>query len=111
MSKDTLNTVELAVSVMHDVARKAAQDAFAKYGDRDCCGFARITVYEKGSTKMGRALLKAGFRKAYNGGLEMSASRYTNCQSLNIAEAAAEAAAKFLTEHLGVKAYDNSRMD
>ena len=91
MSKDTLNTVELAVSVMHDVARKAAQDAFAKYGDRDCCGFARITVYEKGSTKMGRALLKAGFRKAYNGGLEMSASRYTNCQSLNIAEAAAEA--------------------
>ena len=28
MSKDTLNTVELAVSVMHDVARKADVDAF-----------------------------------------------------------------------------------
>lgn len=111
MSKDILNTVELVVETGLAVANKAARDFLAQRGDRDCCGFAWVTVYEKGSTKMGRALLKAGFRKAYGGGLQYWNPSGMGTQSMNVKEEGAEAFAKFLTEHLGVKAYAQSRMD
>ena len=62
-------------------AAKATEDFLAKHGDRDACGFAWVTVYEKGSTKMGRALLKSGFSKAYGGGLQMwnPSGSWTQC--------------------------------
>ena len=111
MSKDILNTVELTVDVGLSVARKAAQDFLATHGDRDACGFAWVTVYEKGSTKLGRALLKCGFRKQYGGGLTMWNPSGLGVQSINVKEEGAEAFAKFIREHLGVKAYAQSRMD
>ena len=111
MSKDILNTVELTVDVALSVARKAAQDLLAQRGDTDCCGFAWVTVYEKGSTKLGRALLKCGFRKEYGGGLTMWNPSGLSVQSMNVKEEGAQAFAKFIREHLGVKAYANSRMD
>jgi phage-related protein len=111
MSKDILNTVQLTVDVALSVARKAAQDFLATHGDRDACGFAWVTVYEKGSTKLGRALLKCGFRKEYGGGLTMWNPSGLSVQSLNVKEEGADAFAKFLREHLGVKAYAQSRMD
>ncbi len=111
MSKDILNTVELAVELSRAVATKAAREYLERHGDRDCCGFAWVTVYEKGNTKLGRALLKAGLRKEYGGGLTLWNPSGLGVQSLNVLEAGAEACAKFLTEHLGVKAYANSRMD
>jgi hypothetical protein len=111
MSKDILNTVELAVETGRAVAAKATREFLATHGDRDACGFAWVTVYEKGNTKMGRALLKAGFRKAYGGGLQMWNPSGSPTQAITAKEVGAEAMAKFLTEHLGVKAYAGSRMD
>ena len=92
-------------------AAKATNDFLAKNGDRDCCGFAWVTVYEKGSTKMGRALIKSGFSKAYGGGLQMWNPSGSHTQSITAKEVGAEAAAKVLTDKLGVKAYAGSRMD
>ena len=92
-------------------ARTAAKAFHAKHGDRDACGFAWVTVYEKGSTKLGRALIKAGFSKAYGGGLQLWNPSGSYTQSVTAKEVSAEAAAKVLTEKLGVKAYAGSRLD
>lgn len=92
-------------------AAKATEDFLAKHGDRDACGFAWVTVYEKGSTKMGRALIAAGFSKAYGGGLQMWNPSGSWTQCITAKEVGAEAAAKVLTERLGVKAYAGSRLD
>ena len=92
-------------------AAKATNDFLAKHGDRDACGFAWVTVYEKGSTKMGRALIAAGFSKAYGGGLQMWNPSGSFTQCITAKEVGAEAAAKVLSDKLGVKAYAGSRMD
>jgi hypothetical protein len=101
-------------NIIHQ-ARAAAAEAteayLAQHGDRDACGFAWVTVYEKGSTKLGRALIKAGFRKAYGGGLQWWNPSGSYTQAITAKEVGAEAAAKILEGALGVKAYAGSRMD
>ena len=106
-----MEQVQSAVLEAVAEAAKATEDFLAKHGDRDACGFAWVTVYEKGSTKMGRALIAAGFSKAYTGGLQMwnPSGNWTQC--ITAKDVGAEAAAKVLTERLGVKAYAGSRMD
>ncbi len=45
-------------------ARKGAEVALAKYGDRDACGFAWTNIYKiKGNTKLGKMLKAAGVRQ------------------------------------------------
>jgi len=106
-----IDQVQEAVALAKHEAAHATAEFLQKHGDRDACGFAWVTVYEKGSTKMGRALIKAGFSKSYSGGLQMwnPSGSYTQC--ITAKEVGAEAAAKVLTEKLGVKAYAGSRMD
>jgi ribosomal protein S27AE len=101
-------------NVMHEARNAAAvatENFLAQHGDRDACGFAWVTVYEKGSTKLGRALLKAGFRKAYGGGLQWWNPSGSYTQAITAKEVGAEAAAKILRERLGVEASAGSRMD
>lgn len=100
-----------AVAAARGAAEAATREFLNKNGDRDCCGFAWITVFEKGNTKLGRALLRNGFSKAYGGGLQMwnPSGHYT--QSITAKEVGAEAAAAVLAARLGVKAYAGSRMD
>ena len=76
-----MEQVQSAVLEAVAEAAKATEDFLAKHGDRDACGFAWVTVYEKGSTKMGRALIAAGFSKAYSGGLQMwnPSGNWTQC--------------------------------
>jgi phage-related protein len=111
MSKDNLNLVALTVETGLSMARKAAQDYVDQHGDWDTCGFAWTTVYEKGSTRLGRALLAAGFKRAYGGGLEYWNPGGINTQSINVKEQGARVFADFLREHLGVRAYAGSRVD
>jgi hypothetical protein len=109
-----IDQVEAVVAEAKSEAYKAADKFFQeRLGGRDqyACGFAWVTVYEKGSTKMGRALIKAGFRKAYGGGLQLWNPSGFGCQNVDTLEAGADAAAKVLTEKLGVKAYAGSRLD
>jgi hypothetical protein len=106
-----MDQVQAAVVLAQQEAARATAEFLQTHGDRDACGFAWVTVYEKGSTKMGRALIAAGFNKAYGGGLQMwnPSGSYTQC--ITAKEVGAEAAAKVLTEQLGVKAYAGSRLD
>ena len=71
-------TAEMVPQIVRE-AQEAAHQAAAKFfqeklGGRDqwACGFAWVNIYGvKGNTKVGRALAKAGIRKAYGGGLQM----------------------------------------
>ncbi len=95
-------------------ANRAAMKFFQeRLGGRDqyACGFAWVTVYEKGSTKLGRALIEAGFRKSYTGGLQLWNPSGLGVQNVDTLEAGAEAAAEFLKQALGVEAYAGSRLD
>lgn len=106
-----MDQVQEAVRAAQAAAAQATQDFLAQHGDRDLCGFAWCTVAEKGSTKMGRALLAAGFRKAYGGGLQLWNPSGSPTQCITAKEVGAEAAARVLRERLGVDAYSGSRLD
>jgi hypothetical protein len=116
--KDNLNEMNIEnIGAVHVKAKKAAFDAATKFlnerGGKDNypCGFAWVTVSEKGSTKMGRALKAIGFRKAYNGGLELWDPSGLLVQNVYTLEAGAEAYAEVLRNELGVTAYAGSRWD
>ena len=111
LNKLLATDVQTAVALAKQEAAQATQAFLAQHGERDACGFAWVTVYEKGSTKLGRELIKNGFRKAYGGGLQMWNPSGFGCQNIDTLEAGADAAARVLTERLGVKAYAGSRLD
>ena len=93
-------------------ARKEARRASEKFfqeklngQDQFACGF------EKGNTKLGRALKEAGFEKSYNGGLQLWNPSGMYVQNVDTLEAGAEAAAQYLQQTMGIKAYADSRLD
>jgi hypothetical protein len=106
--------VKAAIEQARNAAHQAATNYFHEVmrgKDNYPCGFAWVKVYEKGNTKLGRALLKNGFSKSYSGGLEMWNPSGLPYQNVDVKEAGAEAAAKVLNQLLGVKAYAGSRLD
>ena len=93
-------------------AQQATQDYLAKHGDRDCCGFAWVTCYEKGTSKFVRELKKLGFRRSYSGGYELwnPSGSYTQC--ITAKEVGADAYIKVMRKYFPeIKIYSNSRMD
>ncbi len=92
-------------------ARKAAEAAYAKYGDRDACGFAWTNIYRiKGNTKIGKMLKAAGLRQDYTKAFQIWNPSKMPVQSMGILEAGAEAAADVFRKY-GFEAYAGSRMD
>ena len=111
MSAD-ISIVEAVVIEAQVEAAKAAREALAKYGDRDACGFAWVNIYKvKGSTKLGKELMRLGARKAYGGGLQFWNPSKMPVQSVGILEAGADAFAQVLKQRLGVEASAGSRLD
>lgn len=104
--------VLVAVEAAKAAAYRATQDFLSVNGDRDCCGFAWVTVYTDGRSQVGRSLMKAGFRKMYGQkGLQMWNPSGHCTQAMTAKEVGAEAAARVLRERLGVEACVKSRMD
>ena len=93
-----------------DAARRAEADFIAQHGEPGYCGFAWVTVSEKASTKLGRALKTVGFTKAYGGGLQLWNPGGSFTQSMDIKETGAQAYADTLKAH-GIAAYMGSRAD
>lgn len=92
-------------------ARKAAEQALAQYGDRDCCGFAWVNIYGvKGNTKIGKMLKAAGLRQDYTKAFCLWNPSKMPVQSMGILEAGADAAAGVFKKY-GFTAYSGSRMD
>jgi hypothetical protein len=89
LTKEKLSRIKLDlecdIEVAHNAglvaARKATETFLAKHGDADACGFAWVTVYEKGTTLFVRELKKHGFRKAHGGGYQLwnPSGSHTQC--------------------------------
>ena len=106
-----LENIESIHNTAAAAAQKAAQDHIAKHGEDWYCGFAWVTVYEKGSTKLGRALKAVGFKPAYGGGLQLWNPSGHGTQSMSVKEAGAEAYADVLRSFGIDKAYAGGRAD
>lgn len=92
-------------------ARAAAEVALAKYGDRDACGFAWVSIHGvKGNTRLGKMLKLAGVRQSYDRTFQIWNPSGLATQSMGILEEGADAAAKVFRKY-GFKAYAGSRMD
>ena len=111
----TAQEVALVVSKAQGAAEKAALKYFNEVlngRDQYACGFAYATIYNvKGSTKLGRALLANGFRKAYGGGLQFWMPGRTNVQNVDVHEAGARAFAQVIKDELEVDCYAGSHLD
>lgn len=94
-------------------ARSATKAFLARHGDRDSCGFAWVNVYGvRSNSKLGKALQAAGFRKSYEGGLQLWNPSGNPTQGITAKEEGASAYANVLRERLGLdKCYAGSRMD
>jgi len=103
--------VEHAVTKAIEAARQATADHIKQYPHVYPCGFAWVEVYGvKGSTKLGKALIACGLHKNYGGGLRLS-NCWSMSQSMDTNLTGARAAAKVLSDLLGVRAYAASRID
>ena len=93
-------------------ARTASKAFYDRHGDRDACGFAWVNIWGvRSNSRLGKTLQTFGFRKNYDGSLQLWNPSGAATQSISILEAGAEAYAKVITERLGVKAYAGSRLD
>ena len=93
-------------------AQQAAEDFLAQHGDRDCCGFAWISCYEKGTSKFVRELKKLGFQRSYGGGYQLWNPSGSRTQAITAKEKGAEAyVAVFRKYFPEVKMYASSRLD
>ena len=101
----------LAIHSEAIAAAKLAESQFmAEHGEPMYCGFAWVTVLEKGSTKLGKALKSVGFDKSYGRGMNLWNPACNHTQSMDVKEHGAMAYAKVLHSH-GIKAYAQSRPD
>ena len=105
-----LDNIESIHNTAISAAERAEAEFRAKHGEPGYCGFAWVKVSEKASTKLGRALKTVGFRKSYNGGLDLWNPGGSGTQSMDIKEAGAEAYAEAL-RGFGINAYACSRAD
>jgi hypothetical protein len=100
-----LEAVQDALNEAGIQARTAAKAFLAQHGDRDACGFAC-------NSKLGKALIAAGFSKSYTGSLQLWNPSKAYVQSISVLEAGADAYAKVLRDKLGLdKCYAGSRLD
>jgi len=103
---------------IHNEAVQAAKDAVAAHRQKHPngffgCGFAWVSSYEKGNTKLGKSFAKnGGFTKSYDGGWKLWDPASTGGQCIVEKEAGAEAYVKTVKKYLPeVRLYANSRLD
>jgi hypothetical protein len=112
----TIETVKVQMAHVRALAEaQSAAKAFSeKYlGGRDGgpCGFAWVNVYKvRSNSKLGKALAEVGFRKSYDGGLQLW-NKWWHGQSVDAAEHGAYAYAIVMKEELGLDFYAGSRLD
>lgn len=105
--------IKPAINAAKIRAREATDIFLAQHGDRDCCGFAWVTVYDvKLSSKVGKAFAAEGFSKAYGGGIQLWNPSDSNTQSITAKEEGAEAFVKEMRAAFPeLKIYAGSRLD
>ncbi len=102
---------------IHNEALQAAQDAVSAHRQKHPngffgCGFAWVTCYEKGNTKLGKSFIAQGFDKSYDGGWKLWDPANTGSQCIIEKETGAEAYVSTVKKYLPeVRLYANSRLD
>jgi hypothetical protein len=108
---DLVNADQVLMQALRE-ARVAAEDAYQQVGERDACGFAWVKVHDvRSNSKLGKLLAQHGFRKAWNGGLELWDPAGFPTQSISVKEAGAMAYAHYIQVELGLSTYAGSRLD
>lgn len=110
--------IETQIPQIHAEASAAAREAAEKFfqeqlggQDQFACGFAWVTIYKvRSNSKLGKALINVGFRKSYDGGLQLWNPSKFGCQNIDTLETGARAYADVLKRH-GIEAYAGSRLD
>lgn len=116
MTKSVENLIVEAAHNKAIAAARAAAQAFSNkhFGGSDggACGFAWVNVHMiRSNSKMGKALAEVGFRKNYQGGLQLW-NKWWPGQSVDAAEHGATAYAAVLKQELGIESiYSGSRLD
>ena len=121
-STTTVNLNEVvfeAVIKAKEQANLAQQEYYnQKMSGREwgCCGFAWAVAQVKGNTKMGKALLAAGFTKNYGGGLQVWMPGRIGTQNIDCNYAGAKKfaevlKAELLKSDLSIEVYADSRVD
>jgi hypothetical protein len=103
---------------IHQEALQAAHDAVQAHRQKHPngffgCGFAWVTSYEKGNTKLGKSFVKfGGFSKSYDGGYKLWDPANTGGQCIVEKEEGAQAYVNTVKKYLPeVRLYANSRLD
>ena len=100
-----------AQAVAYDAAKKFYDEKMCGF-DGGACGFAWVNIYGiKGSTKLGKALTAAGFRRSYDGAYQIWNPSKFPCQNIDTLEAGAYAAQAVFRKYGFDKAYAGSRLD
>lgn len=115
MNNPNTYSVDMLSSIINEAkvaAAAAAQEACDQYGDVGACGFAWVEIFGiKGSTKLGRALKKAGMSKNYRGAYQIWNPSGMFVQSVIVLEKGAEAAAEVFKSYGFKQVYASSRLD
>ena len=102
---------------LHEQGMVAAQNAATAYlndypDNWFPCGFASVTAYVKGNSKMGKSFIAQGFRKSYSGGYTLYNPSSLGTQVMEAKLAGARAYAKLINAELGEGTVTaSSRMD
>lgn len=106
----TKQQIDDLIDRAYEAAEKAGREAYAKYGDRDACGFAWTNV-KPGTSRLARRLKERGGRAdSYYGGVTVWMPGRQPTQSVSVHEAASRAFAQVLSE-AGFDAHSSSRLD
>jgi hypothetical protein len=110
----TAEEVKVIVQKALDVAAEAATKYYTEEMnsvDNWPCGFAWIKIRDiKGSSKLGKALMLAGFKKSWDRGMDIWNPSNSNVQNMDVKMAGAMAAAELLSSY-GISTQAQCRMD
>lgn len=99
-------------ATIHAEAVEAAKAAVVGLPDNDACGFAWVEVFGvRSNSKLGKAMVAAGFRKSYTGALTYRNPSKAPVQSVGVLGKGAVAYANVLKKYGFAEAYGWSRLD
>lgn len=100
--------------VLNEAMKRASESTtefLENFGDRDCCGFAWVTIHPA-NCRMAKAAVALGIaHKNYAGGVRVHNPSKSGTQALSALECGAESFVQTLRSAGFMKAYMNSRMD
>ena len=110
VSPGVLVKVEKAIVEAKKIAAQACEDAYAKNGDSGPAGISNVVTFD-GHSEITQALLQLEHAHATDGSYIMYGIVKSLVQSIDVNEAGATAAAKYLTDTLGQPFYERTRWD